>query len=86
MPFFGVILAKRLARMQQRFYNIFVGPPSWNHAGSDTFYYSTEQELLEQIDKAATLAARVLPGFIEDLKHNNMAIPRPKSPYKFPRR
>lgn len=86
MPFFRAMLVKKSARMQQRIYNMFLSPPSWNHAASDTFYYASDAELLTQIDDAASLVARVLPGFIDHLKRNNMAAPRLKSPYKFLRR
>ena len=85
MPFFRAILVKKLARIQQRFYNIFLGPPSWNRAASDTFYYSSEDESLNQIDAAVSLVTRVLPGFIEHLKRGGMTAPRLQSPYKFPR-
>jgi len=86
MPFFRAILVKKLARIQQRLYNLFVGPPAWNHAASDTFYYSSDEELLNRADAAASLVLRVLPEFIERLKRNGMKIPRLKSPYKFARR
>lgn len=86
MPFFRAMLVKKSARMQQRIYNMFLSPPSWNRAASDTFYYASPSELLTQIDAAASLVARALPGFIAHLKRNNMSAPRLKSPYKFPRR
>jgi len=86
MPFFRAMLMKKSARVRQRFYNLFLGPRAWNQAASDTFYYTSEADLLARIDSAAALVLRVLPGFMEHLKRNNVSLARLKSPYNFKRR
>ncbi len=82
MPFFRVLMCGKFARLQQRFYNLFVGPPSWNHTASDTFYCESDEDIPAQIDSAASLIARAIPPFIEHLKRTGYAAPRLESPYR----
>lgn len=86
MPLFRAMMFRRLARVQQRFYNLFLGPRVWNHAAKDTFYYGDDhygddQELLVRIDEAAALIIRIMPPFIAHLRRANFAISRLRSPY-----
>ncbi|RKY27235.1 MAG: hypothetical protein DRP79_03650 [Planctomycetota bacterium] len=84
MPFFRVMMFRKPARFRQRFYNLFLAPPSWNHAASDTFYYESDSDLDAKIDEAASLVSHTIPRFVAHLERADFTMPRLKSPYRFP--